>query len=731
MKKITLLLTSFLAFAYHGYAQFSDSFEAGILSTWTVINGGDANEWEAWEDDTLPISAHTGSHIVRISYSSDAHDDYLITPQFTVTAASNQLSLWGSNLSDTYPENFDILISTTGTSPANFAGIVATGVTPPTQTWQKYTYNLNAYVGQTVYIAFHSTTTNMNELYLDDITVNAVPLAPPACITNPVSTINPTCGNFASSIAWDASTDADGYYLTIGTTPGGTDIVNSQDVGLSTTYTLNNQTPNTTYYWKAVPYNIIGPSIGCPVNSFTTAAAPCYCAPNPSSVDGSGITNVTMGTINNTTTTETNNYGDYSAMITNAYQGLSFPIAITYETGYTYETKIWIDWNNDYDFEDAGEEVYSGTSSSDIPTTLTVPYIIPASAPLGQHRIRIGGQDSGPVIPCYNESYGSFEDYTINVAVATCTPPAATKTVTFDCPNNQFFVQANITALGSGTPSITDGTTTWPVTATGNMQIGPFPFGTPVTLTLQHGSNAVCNIPMGTISYEACPPTNDDCSNAIALIPGANYLDHIANGSNAAATSSSEASTTCFGFFGGDIWYSVVVPPSGNITIETGDTTTGGAPAFDSVISIYSGTCGSLTHIDCDDDGADTGGYSLKALTGLTPGSTLYIRVFEYFNDNVAEFGISAYDASLSTPDFTNAPALSSYPNPVKDVLNLSYSSTISKIAIYNLLGQEVLRQDINATQSQVDVSKLANGTYLVKAEADGLQKTLKIVKSN
>ncbi|MGH2667173.1 choice-of-anchor J domain-containing protein [Flavobacterium sp.] len=733
MKKITLLFTFLLAFAFQGYSQFSDSFEAGILPTWTVVNGGDTNQWEAWEDDSLPIDAHTGSHVVRISYSSDAHDDYLITPQFTVTAGiSNQLSLWANNASAAYPESFDILISTTGTNPANFAAaLTGAPVTPPEQTWQKYTYNLNAYVGQTVYIAFRSATTNMNELYLDDIMVNAIPLTPPVCITNPVSTINPTCGNFASSITWDMTTDADGYYLTIGTTPGGTDIVNSQDMGLNNNYILNSPTANTTYYWKAVPYNIIGSSVGCLVNSFTTAAAPCFCAPNPSSVDGSGITNVTIGTINNTTGTETNNYGDFSAMVTNVYQGLNTPISITYQTGYTYETKVWIDWNNDYDFEDVGEEIFSGTSTADNPTTLTIPYSIPVTAPLGNHRMRIGGVDSGPITPCYEYSYGSFEDYTINVAVATCTPAAATKVISFDCPNNRFFAQVNVTALGSGTPSITDGTTTWPVTATGVVQVGPFPFGTPVTLTLQHGSNPICDIALGTSNYAACPPTNDECTSAIPLTLGGSYSANIANGSNSQATASPEAATTCFGFFGGDVWYSVIVPPSGNITIETGDTSAGNAPAFDSVISIYSGVCGSLTHIDCDDDGAATGGYSLKAITGQTPGTTLYVRVFEYFNDSVADFGIAAYDTSLSTPSFGNADGLSVFPNPATDVLNIAYTSVISKIAIYNLLGQEVLNRSINATQSQVDISSLTNGTYLVKVEVDGLIKTLKIVKSN
>ncbi|MDD3685374.1 MAG: hypothetical protein PHE56_01280, partial [Bacteroidales bacterium] len=80
-----------------------------------------------------------------------------------------------------------------------------------------------------------------------------------------------------------------------------------------------------------------------------------YCRPAPTAVDDLGITNVTFGTVNNSTGTETNNYGDYSAQSASFSQGETVPVSITYQTGYTYDTKIWIDWNNDWDFDDAGE----------------------------------------------------------------------------------------------------------------------------------------------------------------------------------------------------------------------------------------------------------------------------------------------------------------------------------------------------------------------------------------
>lgn len=69
------------------------------------------------------------------------------------------------------------------------------------------------------------------------------------------------------------------------------------------------------------------------------------------------------------------------------------------------------------------------------------------------------------------------------------------------------------------------------------------------------------------------------------------------------------------------------------------------------------------------------------------------------------------------------------YPNPVKDQLHLSYTTTISSVVIYNLLGQEVLNQSIDAETVSVNVSDLAQGTYVVKVNAGNLVKTIKMIK--
>jgi hypothetical protein len=65
----------------------------------------------------------------------------------------------------------------------------------------------------------------------------------------------------------------------------------------------------------------------------------------------------------------------------------------------------------------------------------------------------------------------------------------------------------------------------------------------------------------------------------------------------------------------------------------------------------------------------------------------------------------------------------------VKDMLNLSYNKTISDVSVFNLLGQEVMIRSINANQTQIDMSGLTAGTYLVKVTADNQVKTIKVIK--
>ncbi|HLP65117.1 T9SS type A sorting domain-containing protein [Flavobacterium sp.] len=222
------------------------------------------------------------------------------------------------------------------------------------------------------------------------------------------------------------------------------------------------------------------------------------------------------------------------------------------------------------------------------------------------------------------------------------------------------------------------------------------------------------------------PIANDECSGAIALTTGAVFGTNPLSTTNAGASTGS-LTPSCQANFSSDAWYSVVVPASGSITIET--QADGGMT--DSVVSAFTGSCtGTLTEVGCNDDDG-IGFMSLLSLTGLTPGDTVYIAVWRYSflgGGTNGSFVISAYDASLSNVDFESS-SLRAYPNPVRDVLNLSYTQNITKVEVINLLGQQVIAKPMNATQSQIDMSHLPNGTYLVRVTADDQVKTIKVIK--
>ncbi len=77
-----------------------------------------------------------------------------------------------------------------------------------------------------------------------------------------------------------------------------------------------------------------------------------------------------------------------------------------------------------------------------------------------------------------------------------------------------------------------------------------------------------------------------------------------------------------------------------------------------------------------------------------------------------------------------NATSFKAYPNPVKDVLNISGNAVISEIIVYNYLGQKVMQQTANEQLVVLNTSQLLAGNYMVIAkDVEGNQKTLKIVK--
>ena len=147
-----------------------------------------------------------------------------------------------------------------------------------------------------------------------------------------------------------------------------------------------------------------------------------------------------------------------------------------------------------------------------------------------------------------------------------------------------------------------------------------------------------------TINCPTPPLSNDDPCNAISLTVNTtcSYATYTNSG---AAASGGITDPGCASYSGADVWFSAVVPATGVLTVDLQS-----GVMTDSGMAFYSGTCGSLTLLECDDDDSSNGSMSNISMVGLTPGQTIFIRVWEYGNNNNGTFGICATTPSCPPP---------------------------------------------------------------------------------
>lgn len=163
------------------------------------------------------------------------------------------------------------------------------------------------------------------------------------------------------------------------------------------------------------------------VTTFSTK----YCSALPDAVDEKGIVNVTYGMydiVDNTTEAEAGNYGDYTALSGDIVAGDSAYVSITLSTEKSYKTRVYVDWNQDYDFEGTGEFVYEGTTGSNKTETLLASFLVPSYVRAGNYRMRIVST-SGYPNPCFSGSKGAVEDYTLTFGTMPTCRPTETKSI--------------------------------------------------------------------------------------------------------------------------------------------------------------------------------------------------------------------------------------------------------------------------------------------------------------
>ena len=116
--------------------------------------------------------------------------------------------------------------------------------------------------------------------------------------------------------------------------------------------------------------------------------------------------------------------------------------------------------------------------------------------------------------------------------------------------------------------------------------------------------------------------------------------------------------------------------------------------------------------------------------TLLVSGSTYYATQTVSGCESITRLAVTVQIGNcLGNETFSKLVGLKLYPNPVIDVLNVSYTDKISAIEIISILGQTIENNTINANETQIDISRLSSGSYLIKVTADDKSEIFKVIK--
>jgi chitodextrinase len=668
----------------------------------------------------------------RAGGSANNSDDMKITVNatagpFTVTApntavsyagGSTQTITWnvaGTTANGVNCANVDILISTNGGStwstllaatPNDGTQAVTIPNTPGSQN--------RIMIKGTNHIFFDVSNTNFT------ITAGTSDTTAPSTPTLSATGTTQTSTN----LSWTASTDnvgVTGYDVYRGTT--------LLTTVTGTTYTATGLTAATAYTFSVRAKDAAG-NISASSNSVNVTTLPAtttsYCTAQGNNTNDEKIGRVQIGTINNAST-GTAGYEDFTNLSTNLSKGTTYTITITptwtgtvYSEGYG----VWIDYNNDNDFDDAGELVWSKSASTTTPVSGS--FSIPTTATTGATRMRVAMRYNTIPVACGAFNYGQVEDYTVNLttSVADTTAPSTP------------------TLSASGTTQ-TSTNLSWSA-ATDNVGVTGYDVyqGTTILTTVTGTTYNVTGLSAST-SYSFSVKAKDAAGNVSS---SSNIVNVTTLGNTTVTHCASQGNNTAderigrvqFGTINnastGTAGYENFTTISTNIAVGSTNTIT--------ITPTWTGTIyseGYAVFIDLNNDGdfADSGETVFtRSATKTTPisgsitipaGTSLgakRMRVSMKYNGvptscetfsygQVEDYTINI-TSSAKEIETTTPLTFSLYPNPVKgDVLNISDFEGEASFRIFSSVGQELGNGKVE--NNAINVGNLAAGTYMIE----------------
>jgi len=607
---------------------FQEGFNSGSTteSCWTVLNSnGDTDLW----DMNYATNPFEGNQCAAINtdFNAGANNDWLISPQIVLTG-NQRLKFHYRVQSTGEPNDFRVMLSTNGPSPADFTTTLIPLTSYSNTTYVQRIVSLVGYTGP-VNIAWHIPNGGLDgwRLYIDNVIIEDLPTCPEPTLLSSSNvlaheaTLTWTNGN--TETAWQV------LALPCGSpapTAAATGFVDVPPTG--SPFVLTGLDASTCYdvYVRAVcAANDISPWTG--PTTFTTQVEPPVCGGTFTDPGG-----------------PTANYADNTSSTVTICPPAGQVVTVTF-TEFNTEPS----WDGLYVYD--GNSVAAPQISSP-----NGPGLGPTTAPGAYWGTTIPGPFmSTSADGCLTFKFGS--DSSVNrpgwIANVTCAPAP-------NCAKPTALTATNITT----TSALLGWTESNPLVTSWDVII--VPLGSPVPLATDPGFFTVTTNPalvtglnpgtQYTFYVRANCPTegesalstgfnfntlliNDNCEGAIfAPVNGSAVCQQVTPGSIAGATASpSPAIAPCIGTADDDVWFQFIATnPYLNVALQnvTGTTTNLNFAA-------YSGQCGTLTQFFCSAANALSG-----VLNNLTVGNTYYIRV--YSNGNTPQS--TTFNLCISTP---------------------------------------------------------------------------------
>jgi subtilisin-like proprotein convertase family protein len=478
---------------------------------------------------TGPLGPHSGSTYAYVEASSGLAGAIatLDMPLIDLSALSDPAlsfyyHMWTSSVTAGAMGTLNVQVSTDGVNYTTEFTVSGTQQAAKADPYIETIISLAAYSGQIVYIRFQGVrgSTFDGDIAIDAISVDEAPtcLAP----------INLTVDGLSSTsvdLSWSCAGCTGVFYLEYGPpgfTPG---LDQNADGGTvvgpiaGTSTTISGLTANTNYS--------IYVRQDCDVDGFSNNSSPASVftgaciSGGPSSISDTNVGVVTMDGLGGTGFSfdhcappggpDQGYLGvlNQTALVAAVAEGLPQNLTVQWaacdNSTFGASGSVWIDWNNNLLFEPS--EVIATTSVN--PSTSNVAVEPPPGTSLGPKTMRVMMQEGGvlPLNPCGSFTWGSVTDFTVEVvSPPSCSVPGASAIILPNCGSSQFSIQVTITDAGDSAGGLVNVTNTggyptqFDLAVNDVVVLGPFPAGTPVTVTVVNTTDNICNFNAGTFN---------------------------------------------------------------------------------------------------------------------------------------------------------------------------------------------------------------------------------------